>query len=1236
MKREIILFTIIIVLFGSYIFSFVFTNKLNLNAITKMENIRLLNTPIQSHEHSIIYNNKEHNIQYITETPIDKELKVKENSLNIYPQVNILALSGLLGNITTVITHDDLLVVGTSYSVVALNQTSGKRIWSLATTMVICINVTDFDRDGKNELIVIMTNKTILLTSLDGTIEKKFTANTANISAGYVADINNDGFSEIIIGSVTGELIVLNSSFNVILTKSMRYSISCIVAKRNEIIVGNNVGYITVMNSSGYEIRRFFVNNGIKFLDIRDIDGDDIEEIIAGTDDYVLSISDSLEWQRRIDHLEHIAFGDADDDGRTEILACNNSHVYILSSDGLIEHEFNMGSGIHQVFVLQRNTLAKKHLVLTANRTHVLLINVTSQSIESKPIRDEVMKITVNDIDNDGDDEFLTLTVTGLACGFELDLTLKWISSLGGNATAYTIDLYNDNTEDILLAYNNGIIELIEYNGNVRWWTDVKQQVKFVDFYNFDSDPYKELCITLWNSCQVIDDDGTQIWNYSNSNLNAIKSFFLSNNTVVVVNQTKILYLNASGYPVMTREVNGINDATVADVNGDKKREVIVFLTNGSIICFNENNQKLWSVNLDSQVVTSFVIDINQNSRDDVLCTTKNKVYIIENGMLDRAYNICNITKLAVFDFDLDNVYEIFFSNSSILMIVDYLSNKTEITMTEANIVVAVSGDISGDNKPEIILARDNFIEIYNNTEKILSKSLLVPLREIKIIDFLADLVCDILVETDEGLYLIKPTKIFKIIEPKNDTWISTREIHITYSYWGFVPSEFIIYLNGSETTRTSGTSEIITTNKDGTWILQVVAVPMMGESVSDYVYIHVDTTPPELNISITNNSWFASNTIIFEWNASDNFSGIDHFEIKVDNGSWIVLENTSIKLLLTDGHHVILLKALDNVGNTKIVTTYVNIDTKAPLIEVISPGNNTWFNESTISIEWNTSDKGIGVKICWIQLDDGPKVYTENNSITFSNLSDGIHTVRIGVIDYLDHENSTSLVFFVDTKPPRILIKTPNNGTITNNASITLKWTYIEENLFGFYVKIDNNSWNFIGTITSITLELTHGGHWLYIKAIDYANNTNTVSVYVYIDLQPPKIIILSPANNTTINTPINKTLEIKWNITDDTSVVGIWISIDYGNWIPINLKDSYTINTEILEEGYHVIRIKAKDYAGNIAEVRIIFYITKPPPPKEEISSLVYIITAEIIVLTVLIILRIRKGLPKILRKE
>ncbi|MCP8311117.1 MAG: Ig-like domain-containing protein, partial [Candidatus Methylarchaceae archaeon HK01M] len=86
-------------------------------------------------------------------------------------------------------------------------------------------------------------------------------------------------------------------------------------------------------------------------------------------------------------------------------------------------------------------------------------------------------------------------------------------------------------------------------------------------------------------------------------------------------------------------------------------------------------------------------------------------------------------------------------------------------------------------------------------------------------------------------------------------------------------------------------------------------------------VAIYPDLIPPTVYMtSPTGGSEIKSSTVNVVWTGSDSGSGIDHYEVKFDGGSWInVGTATSHEFTgVTDGSHTIYVKAVDKVGNWK------------------------------------------------------------------------------------------------------------------------------------------------------------------------------------------------------------------------------------------------------------------------------------------------------------------------------
>jgi len=92
-----------------------------------------------------------------------------------------------------------------------------------------------------------------------------------------------------------------------------------------------------------------------------------------------------------------------------------------------------------------------------------------------------------------------------------------------------------------------------------------------------------------------------------------------------------------------------------------------------------------------------------------------------------------------------------------------------------------------------------------------------------------------------------------------------------------------------------------------------------------------VDLTPPTLYImSPSANSQVNSSNVTVGWIGSDNASGIDHYEVKLDENSWINV-GTNVSHIFTevaDGAHTICVRAVDKAGNPTEIQASFNAKT--------------------------------------------------------------------------------------------------------------------------------------------------------------------------------------------------------------------------------------------------------------------------------------------------------------------
>ena len=120
-----------------------------------------------------------------------------------------------------------------------------------------------------------------------------------------------------------------------------------------------------------------------------------------------------------------------------------------------------------------------------------------------------------------------------------------------------------------------------------------------------------------------------------------------------------------------------------------------------------------------------------------------------------------------------------------------------------------------------------------------------------------------------------------------------------------------------------TGYYEVTLTNlNEGKYKWYAYAYDKVGYSKgTTTAYFTIDMTPPSISIaSPTNNSQVRSSKVAIWWSGSDAASGIDHYEIRIDDGQWTnVGANISYTFTkVSDGSHRVAVRAVDKVGLSK------------------------------------------------------------------------------------------------------------------------------------------------------------------------------------------------------------------------------------------------------------------------------------------------------------------------------
>jgi len=186
-------------------------------------------------------------------------------------------------------------------------------------------------------------------------------------------------------------------------------------------------------------------------------------------------------------------------------------------------------------------------------------------------------------------------------------------------------------------------------------------------------------------------------------------------------------------------------------------------------------------------------------------------------------------------------------------------------------------------------------------------------------------------------------------------------------------------------------------------------------------------------------------------------------------------------------------------------------------------------------------------------------------------------------------------------TATPYVRILLPKDGEALNSTTITLRWEAIsyEEGIDHFEIYVDGKPVNtsIPPEQTNYTLYLSEGAHTIKIRAIDKADSISSMSIEVIIDVEPPKILIISPPNNFATN---NQSVRVEWNSSDNISGIDHYELLLDGKIVNSSVPTGYTyyiLNLEV-DDGVHSILIRAVDLAGNIAVDHVTIIVDRTPP--------------------------------------
>ena len=383
---------------------------------------------------------------------------------------------------------------------------------------------------------------------------------------------------------------------------------------------------------------------------------------------------------------------------------------------------------------------------------------------------------------------------------------------------------------------------------------------------------------------------------------------------------------------------------------------------------------------------------------------------------------------------------------------------------------------------------------------------------------------------------------------------------------------------------------------------------------LSPLIDIYSDISAPKLTLDSSTEPSFIQNTLTLKGSASDG-AGIKSVEYSLgEDGAGIPLSASFNEIINVssreDGPLLLTVKATDGAGRETVERRIFYKDGSAPNVVTIEPASGDKVNGS-VCVAFSVTDKFPLIKA---EYKSGSKnsVWQEFEYNTLPHIIVGTADEPIGKdmqFRFTDMAGNVATInrfdFTIDTAVdiPTVDLNLPNDEEIIFKDFEISGMVYDDDAAAKLYYKIDNGSYKQLDIKNSFSIpvtlsELTDNEHTITVYAEDiYGVKSEPVSRKIYVSLELPRATIASPV----ISETVKGVVTLSGSASDKNGIKQVEISLDNGNTFTLaegKENWSYTINTHIIDDGTHVIFVKATDNYGQSALFSSLINIDNTPP--------------------------------------
>lgn len=350
----------------------------------------------------------------------------------------------------------------------------------------------------------------------------------------------------------------------------------------------------------------------------------------------------------------------------------------------------------------------------------------------------------------------------------------------------------------------------------------------------------------------------------------------------------------------------------------------------------------------------------------------------------------------------------------------------------------------------------------------------------------------------------------------------------------------------------------------------------------------------------------FVSSATPFSLSATDDGSGLDQVEYRMDSNGWVVYREPF--RIADEGAHRLEYRGMDRTGNIEAVRSLqLTVDNTPPITDIIAnnqtpdSSDNIIINGS-VAVNLEPYDLLSGIKSTEYRLDQGKWLtYTAPFRVEGS----ASHAIQFHSIDKVGNQEQTKTVYLkVDRIPPVSTIsigephlKASDGSDIVSEISfftISAKdnLSVVERTEY----RVDDEDWE---KYQPFTIQ-KQGRHRIEFRSIDRAGNMETPRhLYVTVMTTPPNSRIVVNGKSYESGADISSSLPFSVAISVKDGGAGVKTTeyrLDGSQWTPFT---PFTVSSE----GEHIVEVRSIDRLGNIEPTRFVKLVMDRTPPQTEL---------------------------------